>query len=147
MGGNCQNGRLEKSVTQRPLLNFAFDFAMSNSTPDVLNLSTLDELHAVLEEALLEIVQAFLEGLDAEAQAIAQACHDQNADGIRRAAHSLKGSSANMGATALSALSSQIEKLAAHGAVEDCQSRLTELQLITDQTRRALEWYAQTKTE
>jgi HPt (histidine-containing phosphotransfer) domain-containing protein len=118
---------------------------MSNSTADILNLSTLDELHAVLEDALLEIVHAFLDGLDAEVHAIVQACDEQNADGIRRAAHSLKGSSANMGATALSVLSGQMEKLAANQAIAECQQRLTGLATVTEQTKQALAGYLQAK--
>lgn len=116
---------------------------MPTSAADVLNLSTLEELHAVLEDALLEIVQVFLDGLVSEVQAIAHACHDEDANSIRRNAHSLKGSSANMGAKALSSISGQIERLALEGRIEECRQLLPELQRIKEQTEHALQAYLQ----
>lgn len=110
---------------------------------DVLNLSALEELQAILEDALLEIVQAFLDGLDDEVQAIAQACGDADANGLRRSAHSLKGSAANMGAIGLAQLSGQIEKLALHQDIATCRALLPELTQMATHTRQALQHHFQ----
>jgi HPt (histidine-containing phosphotransfer) domain-containing protein len=112
------------------------------STFDVLDLSTLQELHAVLEDALLEIVQAFLEGLDTETAAIMQAC-EQDANSLRRSAHSLKGSSANMGAKALSDICGQIERQAYQGNIDACCQLFPALQQLKEQTKLALHAYVQ----
>jgi HPt (histidine-containing phosphotransfer) domain-containing protein len=109
---------------------------------DVLNRSTLEELHAILEDALLEIVQAFLDGLDAEVESVAQACN-QDAITLRRSAHSLKGSAANMGAKALSQMSSRIERLAIDGHTDACRPLIPELRQVAEQTKQALQHYLQ----
>jgi HPt (histidine-containing phosphotransfer) domain-containing protein len=109
---------------------------------DVLDLSVLQELHEVLDDALFEIVQAFLEGLDGELQALMAAC-EQDADRLRRCAHSLKGSSANMGARALASLCSEIEKQAHQGQLDACRLRMGELQALALTTQDALRAYMQ----
>lgn len=109
---------------------------------DVLDLSVLQELHEVLDDALLDIVQAFLDGLEGEVHAIMDAC-EQDADRLRRCAHSLKGSAANMGARALAELCSGIEKQAHQGEVAACRLRMGELQALALVTQDALRAYMQ----
>lgn len=114
---------------------------MTSPAPaDALDVAALNELKDMLGDALAEIVESFLEGLDAEVAAIGQALA-VGAPAVRAAAHSLKGSAGNMGARALAGAASAIEKTAVEGDVPRCAELFNSLPHTAQQARAALTAY------
>lgn len=110
-------------------------------TPEPLDLAALDDLKDMLAEALNEIIDSFLDGLDAELAAIAAAT-DVDATATRSAAHALKGSAGNLGARVLAGLASDIEKSAMAGDMARCKQLLPALTTAAADARTALTAYA-----
>lgn len=69
---------------------------------------------------------------------IAQGLADQNADQVFKAAHSLKSSSANLGASKMQRLASQIEQFARNVKLDEAQPLAETLQTVFEQTQQAL---------
>jgi HPt (histidine-containing phosphotransfer) domain-containing protein len=107
---------------------------------DTLDIAALNELKDMLGDALTEIAESFLEGLDGEVGAIQDAL-GTNGPAVRAAAHSLKGSAGNMGARGLAALAAQIEKAAVDGDLARCAALATGLPAVATQARQALQAY------
>lgn len=79
------------------------------STPvDVDNLNMLKEL---IGDDLKEILDAYLQTAPDNINKLEQALTQADAEQVRMQAHSLKGSSANIGANDLSSLAAQLEQL------------------------------------
>jgi len=78
------------------------------ATP-VLDEETLDELYAVIGADAARIVAVYLEDAPQLIAQLEQAALGPDFDALREAAHSLKSSSANLGAMALSAAAKRIE--------------------------------------
>jgi len=90
----------------------------STPTPDpqVLDLAVIDGLRELGGEEdpqlLFELIELFLEDAPARLAEMEEALDTQNLDGMRRAAHTLKSSSANMGAVTFSQLCRDLEAAA-----------------------------------
>ena len=107
---------------------------------DALDTAALNDLRSMLGDALAEIVHSFLDGLDNEVQAIQEALVADKLT-LRVTAHSLKGSAGNMGARALAALASSIEKAAMDGDMRRCAELIAGLPGAAVQARQALTAY------
>ena len=107
---------------------------------DTLDTAALNDLKDMLGDALAEIADSFLEGLDGEVTAIHQALGADKL-AVRAAAHSLKGSAGNMGARVLAALASSIEKAAVEGDMARCAELSVGLPEAAAQARQALTAY------
>ncbi|WP_295567268.1 hybrid sensor histidine kinase/response regulator [uncultured Stenotrophomonas sp.] len=81
----------------------------------VLDRDVLDELHAVIGEAVIQIITVFLDDAPALVQQLQQAAQAGDAERLQSVAHSLKSSSANVGALSLSAVARRIELEARSG--------------------------------
>lgn len=81
--------------------------------PEHLDQNKLRELHEVLGAEFAVLVTAFLADSDVRMAAMRRAIATADADGLREAAHALKGSCLNVGANALAALCHEMELLAA----------------------------------
>ncbi len=85
----------------------------SRPDPQVLDLAVIDELRELGGEEdpqlLFELIELFLEDAPARLAEMEEALDAQNLDGMRRAAHTLKSSSANMGAVMFSQLCKDLE--------------------------------------
>jgi HPt (histidine-containing phosphotransfer) domain-containing protein len=94
--------------------------APAADNPPVLNpalLNQIRELDTSDEKTLLHrILGAYLESADDYINQLEQAIAHQDADSLRRVAHTLKSSSANIGAESLSAIFRQME---VHGRAEN----------------------------
>jgi HPt (histidine-containing phosphotransfer) domain-containing protein len=89
---------------------------MSESPVD---LATLQTLEATTDRAFVrELIEAFLEDGREQIAAMRQALAGGDAPTFQRAAHSLKSSSANLGALALSAQAKALELLAKEGNLQ-----------------------------
>jgi len=106
---------------------------------NTLDVAALNDLKGMLGDALIEIAESFLEGLDGDVAKIQSSSDDPVALGA--AAHSLKGSAANMGARALAGLASAIEKTAGDGDLAQCADLVRGLPEAAAHAREALATY------
>ncbi|WP_312647108.1 response regulator, partial [Stenotrophomonas sp.] len=84
----------------------------------VLDRAVLDELHAVIGEAAIQIISVFLEDAPALVQHLQQAAQAGDEARLQAVAHSLKSSSANVGALSLSTVARRIEHEARGGSLQ-----------------------------
>ncbi|KRG52677.1 ATP-binding protein [Stenotrophomonas maltophilia] len=84
----------------------------------VLDRDVLDELHAVIGDTALQIVSVFLDDAPAMVQQLQQAAQCGDGPRLKAVAHSLKSSSANVGALSLSAIAQRIEHEAHSGSLQ-----------------------------
>jgi two-component system, sensor histidine kinase and response regulator len=100
-----------------------------NSTISSLNINTLDELKQAMEEDFEEIIPAYTQSSQSNIDQMWSAFEQQDMNTLKRMAHSLKSSSANLGATRLSTLAEFLEK--------DCSNNsdisVAQLQTISDE--------------
>ena len=87
----------------------------------------LRELEVVMGDDFVTLLQTFATDSAARIAAIQQTAAAADSEALRRAAHSFKGSSGNMGAHLLSELCRQIEDFARDGAVAPCMPLIAEL--------------------
>ncbi|EOW2139138.1 ATP-binding protein [Stenotrophomonas sp. GD03908] len=87
-------------------------------TQPVLDRDVLDELHAVIGDTALQIISVFLEDAPAMVQQLQQAAQAGDEPRLQALAHSLKSSSANVGALSLSAVAQRIEHEARSGSLQ-----------------------------
>ena len=87
----------------------------------------LRELQIVMGDDFGNLLQTFVTDSTARIAAAEKAAAAADSDALRRAAHSFKGSSGNMGAPKLSDLCRRIEELAHAGIVDKCIPLLAEL--------------------
>lgn len=85
-----------------------------------------------------EIYNDFLNGLAEHVDRIREAIQSQDADGLRRAAHTFKGSSASVGAELLRLGSVKIEELAGSSDGPELDRALMELESAARDTRRVM---------
>ena len=114
------------------------NFELMIAVADLLNIDSLAELKAILDDELFQITRLFADQLMDEVDKLQRVIDQGDMVGINRQAHSLKGSSANMGATALAAAALKIEKAALakdHVLITETMSFLPEL---ADQTLSAM---------
>ena len=102
--------RVESSPAERnPFDSPPLDTAPGASATPVLDEETLEELHAVIGAETARIINVYLEDAPQLVAQLEQAALGPDFDALRDAAHSLKSSSANLGAMALSAAAKRIE--------------------------------------
>ncbi len=106
---------------------------------DVLNTASLAELQALLDDELFQITRLFADHLMDEVDKLQRAVDLGDMKAINRQAHSLKGSCANMGATALAASAHEIEKAALQQDHELIAATLPRLPDLAEQTLRAMQ--------
>ena len=106
------HARLEAGSTPAP--------APDADTPPqpVLDRSVLEELQEVIGPAALQIVAVFLEDAPALVQALQQAAQANDIERLQALSHTLKSSSANVGALSLSAVARRIEHEARAGSLQ-----------------------------
>jgi len=85
------------------------------------------------------VIQQFLEDCIKYTEIITQAIHQEDPSSLRKAAHSLKGSSFNVGARALANISAELEKMGGGQNVKDSEALLLHFQKEVERTSRALE--------
>ncbi len=91
---------------------------MGSKPQPVLDRDVLDELHAVIGDAAIQIVSVFLDDAPAMVQQLQQAAQSGDEPRLQAVAHSLKSSSANVGALSLSAVAQRIEREARGGSLQ-----------------------------
>ena len=81
--------------------------APSTELPDPLDRERVETVRELLEEAFTETIEAFLQHTSTQLAALHKAIAQHDATAVAHIAHTLKGSSGNLGATRLSALCEQ----------------------------------------
>ncbi|MEX7642594.1 hybrid sensor histidine kinase/response regulator [Stenotrophomonas maltophilia] len=94
------------------------DSRVGSKPQPVLDRDVLDELQAVIGDTALQIVSVFLEDAPAMVQQLQQAAQSSDEPRLQAIAHSLKSSSANVGALSLSAIAQRIEHEARSGSLQ-----------------------------
>lgn len=87
-----------------------------------------NELRDLMADDFITLIDAYLRDSSERLQLLAQACAAQDLASAKRQAHSLKGSSSNVGAATLSEHCQRLEQLARSGDVAAVQVELTALQ-------------------
>ncbi|WP_044618358.1 Hpt domain-containing protein [Gynuella sunshinyii] len=77
-----------------------------------LDMSVLDELKDIMDDEFEFLLQTFIKDSAMHLEHIDQFAQQKDSDELRRSAHSLKGSSVNVGATQLHDLCAELEKAA-----------------------------------
>ena len=94
---------------------------------DHLDRVTVQELRAVMGEDFALLVQTFARDSSQRIAAIQEAVTAADADALRRAAHSFKGSSGNMGAPGLAEFCRSLEELGRDGTTDGAAALVTAL--------------------
>lgn len=102
----------------------------------VLNAQTLGRLRRNLGN-LEAVIQVFLESLPKRLAELHEACRNQDAPTVVRIAHTLKGSSVQLGAEELGSLSQQLERLARMGHVDQFGQVLQKIDGAADKVEQA----------
>jgi len=99
--------------------------------PPTLDLDALASLRELQEtgepDIVVEIGGLFLEHAPQKLAAIREAAEREDARGLQMAAHSLKSSSAYVGAIRLSALCKELEELGRSGSLEEAAEKVRDL--------------------
>lgn len=90
--------------------------------------ATLEMLVDILEEGFATLVETFVTDSQFRFAEIRAGLAENDADAVRRAAHSLKGSSGNVGAQQLAELSQRIELAARDGKLAGLDQILAQLE-------------------
>lgn len=97
------------------------------SSTQHLNPEVIQELRQVMGSEFAGLLQTFIIDSGQRMAAISEALQSANADMLRRAAHSFKGSTGNMGAQHMAELCRQLEELARGGTTEGAAELFIEL--------------------
>jgi signal transduction histidine kinase/CheY-like chemotaxis protein len=118
---------------RRSVVSLAFD-------PGVL-----DQLREDLggAAALREVIETFLVRMPSTLTSLRDAAARADADGLRQAAHVIKGTSAMLGARELSEQASEIERLGRAGSVQDAATRVA----VVEASYRTIEAILQAESE
>jgi HPt (histidine-containing phosphotransfer) domain-containing protein len=116
-----------------------FEEPITVSTLDPQAIEELRSLNPDDDSFLRDLVQVYLDDSPQRIAEIELALAQGDTERLTRAAHSLKGSCANFGASRLRAISEQIEKLGRQGALQEVPARLPELKVAFAQVKADLE--------
>jgi HPt (histidine-containing phosphotransfer) domain-containing protein len=112
------------------------------STTAILDPQAIESLRAISpddgNEFFNELIDIYLADTPARITEIEQALAAQNAPDLVRAAHSIKGSSSNFGASELAAIASDMEHKGKTGAFAEVAARLPTLKEAFGRLRPAL---------
>ena len=85
-----------------------------------------------------ELIDTYIDDASVQLEAMRLAAAAEDADAMVRPAHSLKSSSANVGATAVTELCRSLETDGRSGAIEDAVARVTACEAAFEAAKRAL---------
>ncbi len=97
-------------------------------TLDPAAMENLREMVGGDEEFVVELINTFLQDAPQMLEDMRQAMEEQDAELLRRAAHSLKSNSAEFGAVFLSDLCREIERMGKEGSLDEAREPVTRAQ-------------------
>jgi HPt (histidine-containing phosphotransfer) domain-containing protein len=106
---------------------------------EVINLDTFQELKATLgADFIHELIDAYCEETPRMLDQLRQALSQNDADTFQRVAHSIKSSSASLGAFELAAQARQLEALGRDRKLADSDEKLNALESMYNQVVNSL---------
>ena len=93
----------------------------------VIDQNLLSELREIMEDEFPSLLRVFLSESQAQYDRLQQALAQGDFEGVRTNAHSLKGTSGNIGASQLRTLCQTMEYAAKEAQVEVCQPTLEQI--------------------
>lgn len=112
---------------------------MSNPDSSVLDLSRLRDVYEDDTAGMLELFDMMLRNSAAHLDALDAALQRRDLDGVRKAAHSIKGSSGNVGANELSRTAAEIEDAARGESWDGVPEKVAGLRPAYERVREAVE--------
>jgi two-component system, sensor histidine kinase and response regulator len=121
----------------------ALGAASGTAAPDgSIDHSVLEGLRELQEEGepdvLKELIELFLEDIPSQLKALREAEERDDAMSVERTAHTLKGSSGNMGATRMATLCAELEEVGGSGNLANAPELLEQLKAEFDRVRTVL---------
>lgn len=111
----------------------------SLSLADTIDLSMLEAMIGCdVNEFLAEMAPIFLAEAHPLLQRLQEAVMQRDADALRQAAHTLKGSSASLGMKKLSLLSKEVEQIGRSGALTAASAKLEEIEEEYERVKQTL---------
>lgn len=105
----------------------------------LVDIDTLNELKEIMGDDFDELIAIFISDGNTQIENLRLAISTSNSDDIRRIAHTLKGSSANLGINTLSESCRVLEHKAAEDSLEDAQELLEQIISNYEAAKEALE--------
>ncbi|HBF07470.1 MAG TPA: Hpt domain-containing protein [Gammaproteobacteria bacterium] len=93
-----------------------------------IDVDMVEDLRSMLGDDFELFLTTFRNDMDVRCQAIAEAVSQADSDAVRRAAHSLKGSSSNLGAVELSSACATLETQAHEGNLANAEALVVEIE-------------------
>ena len=126
----------------RPQAAPAPAFAAPVEQPDAVNRSALDNIRSLSRDSgdalVHKVVTAYMGDTPRHLHALRQALGGLDAESVRRVAHSLKSSSANIGAARLATLCRELEQLGRAGSVDGAAPLLYDMEREFVSVRQSL---------
>ncbi|AFY83137.1 ATP-binding protein [Oscillatoria acuminata] len=113
--------------------------AIVSDSPSPLNLDRLEQVSRGKPALQRRLLEAFAHTATTDTQAIASAIQANDCVKVDRVSHRLKGSSANVGAQAMSALAEQLGTLARENRLSEADSALSSLQAQLQSVREFID--------
>lgn len=108
-------------------------------TDSIVQRDVLEDLIATTDEEFVnELIDAYLEDSPTLIDEMKTALQNNDAASFRRAAHSLKSSSASLGAMRLSEVSKELEMIGKSGDLNQVDGKIEDLIIIFEQVEREL---------
>jgi PAS domain S-box-containing protein len=114
------------------------------NTPEITDSWPIDmaaiksALGADAEEMLVELIPMFLEDIQPLLAQLQEAATSQNAEALKRAAHTIKGSSASLGIKTLSELAKEVELISRDERMIQASAKIQEFKLHYSEVKAAL---------
>jgi len=112
--------------------------APSTELPDPLDRERVETVRELLEEAFAETIEAFLQHTSTQLAALHEAIAQNDATALSHIAHTLKGSSGNIGAARLSVLCEQLMQTSKIGLPAEVGQHVAHLEMEFTRVRAAL---------
>ena len=104
-----------------------------------VDLAVLEEFRAMMGEVASELIGLFLEDTPRLLADLRETVAHGDAEGLQRAAHTLKSSSASLGAMGLSALCQELEVMRRAGTLEGAAEKVARVEAEYERVKATLE--------
>ncbi len=113
-----------------------FDHTMTDSP---LDFATINMLRGIMEDDFDLLIDTFINDTRQRLQNLKDNCAQLSADEIKQEAHSLKGSSSNIGALVMSNLCLLVEEQARTGNLDGIDKKINAIAAAFDDVQKALD--------
>ena len=131
----------DDSHNNEPPASFSEPTSDNGMNGNAVNLDTFDDFRSSLQgddDFMAELLRDYLNDAAKHLEAIREAADQRDGAALERRAHTLKSSSAAIGAEAVAELCKTIEKLASNGQLDDAINQVSEIEALFEQTRTEL---------